>query len=289
MAFAQQVRTWQGVVFIVYFPGCSLLRYMGARTRLVVDIRTGSIRENPLARWWEEWLMRKECTRFQNICVVSRSLAERLRLPLNKAHVLPLGAERMRLKAKQFDRLDLLYVGTLDGRRIEDTVIGFERFLQDYGSEITLTYTIVGDGHKGQLETLRRMVRAKGLDRIVSLPGFVHKTQLESTFDRCNVGVSYVPINETYNCQPVTKTFEYLFAGMPTMATATTENKRVVNRVNGVLIQDTPEGFYSGLKEIYARRDEFDSDKVCRCCPESSWDRIVGLNFIPYIQGICQS
>jgi len=195
----------------------------------------------------------------------------------------------MRVKAKRFDRLDLLYVGTFDGRRIEDTVVGFERFLQDCGSRTILTYTIIGVGHNGELEKLRRMVHVKGLDDIVCLPGYVHKTQLRGIFDHCNVGVSYVPINAIYDCQPVTKTFEYIFAGMPVIATATTENKKIVNGLNGMLIEDTPEGFHCGLKEFYARRHEFDSEKVRLSCADASWDSIVNLNLIPYIHRIFQS
>jgi len=289
VAFAQEVRRCQGAIFIMYFPGCSVLRCLGPRTRMILDIRTGSVNRNPLVRRWENRVMQWECRLFRNVSVISQSLAERLCLPSARTHILPLGAERVAVRAKRFARLDLLYVGTLDGRCIEDTVVGFDRFLQDYGALIPLTYTIVGDSHNGQLETLRRMVCQKGLDRVVRLPGYVHKTRLQDEFDRCNVGVSYVPMNDIYDCQPVTKTFEYIVAGMPVIATATTENRKVVKSFNGVLIPDTPEGFYHGLKEFYSRRHEFDSEVVRRSCPESLWDRIVSLNLVPYIQDICKS
>lgn len=286
---ARAVRRCRGAILINYFPGCSVLRCLGPGPRMILDIRTGSIRSNAYARRCENQIMQCETRFFRNISVVSRSLAARLHLPAERTHILPLGAERMPAKVKRCDRLDLLYVGTLDGRRIEDTVVGFERFLRDYGAAIAMTYTIVGDGHNGELDGLRRMVQLKGLDDVVRLPGYVHRTRLESTFERCNVGVSYVPICDMYDCQPVTKTFEYLFAGMPVIATATTENRKVVTRFNGVLIPDTPEGFYRGLKEVYARRHEFDSEVVRRSCPESLWDRIVNLDLVPYILDICQS
>jgi len=288
-ALTREVRECHGAIFIEYFPGCSVLRYMGPRARMIVDIRTGSVHQNPMSRRLEDWLMRWESYLFRSICVVSQSLADRLHLPPGKTHILPLGAERMTLEAKSFTRLDFLYVGTLHGRRIEDTVVGFERFQRDCGSRIALTYTIIGAGHNGELEKLRRMVHLKGLDDIVRLPGYVHKTRLQDVFDHCNVGISYVPINDTYDCQPVTKTFEYIFAGMPVIATATTENRKVIRGFNGTLIPDTPEGFYCGLKDIYARRHEFDSQEVRHCCPDASWDRIVNLNLVPYIEEICQS
>ncbi len=288
-ACTREARKCGGAIFIKYFPGCSILRYLSGRKRVIVDIRTGSVHPNPLVRRGADWLMRWECSFFPETTVISEGLAKRLHLPSGKTHILPLGAGCMGLKAKRFDRLDLLYVGTLDGRRIEDTLIGFERFLRDGGSGIDLTYTIVGKGHNGELDRLRRIVHMKGLDNIVSLPGYVHKTELQSTFERCNVGVSYVPITDIYDCQPVTKTFEYIFAGMPVIATATTENRKVVDRLNGVLIGDTPEDFYRGLKEVFDRRHEFDSEKIRCCCPDASWDRIVNFNFVPYVHNICQS
>lgn len=289
VACVREIRRCRGAVFINYFPGCSVLRCFGSRARMIMDIRTGSIHPKTLVRRWENRLMRWESRGFRHVSVVSLSVAEHLHLSAGKVHVLPLGAERMDVPARRIDRLDLLYVGTLDGRRIEDTVMGLERFLRDGGRGVPLAYTIVGDGPNGQLEALRCLVRSQGLEGIVHLPGYVHRTRLSELFRRCSVGVAYVPINDIYDCQPATKTYEYLFAGMPVIATATTENKKIINRSNGVLIQDTPDDFCRGLKDVYARRRQFDSEQVRHCCPESSWDRIVKLNLLPYIQDVCRS
>jgi glycosyltransferase involved in cell wall biosynthesis len=287
--FAKAVKRCRGIIFIKYFPGCGALRCLWPYKKMIVDIRSGSVSRNPLVRRWEDWMMRREVRFFRHISVISGSLADRLHLPSARTHILPLGAERLATKARCFDELHLLYVGTLDGRRIEDTVVGFGRFAREYADSLKLSYTIVGDGHNGQLEGLRQTVRLKGLDGIVHLPGYVHMTRLRDAFEHCNVGISYVPINDIYDCQPVTKTFEYVFAGMPVIATATTENSKVVNRLNGVLIQDTPEGFYRGLQEVYARRGEFDSEKIRLSCPESSWGQIISRDFVPYVQNLCQS
>lgn len=285
-AFMQEVRKCNGVIFLEYFPGCSILRCGQRRSRMVVDIRTGSISQNVAVRKLQDRLMRWECCRFENISIISKSLAKRLRLPLDRTHVLPLGAEQMEARPRRYDRLDLLYVGTFDGRRIEDTVVGVDRFLRHRESRIDLTYTIVGNGHNGELQKLRQMVHSKGLDDVVRLPGYIHRTQLQDIFDRCNVGISYVPMSDAYDCQPVTKTLEYIFAGMPVIATATTENKKVVNESNGVLIRDTPEDFCRGLEEMCQRRHQYDPEAIQRSCPECSWHRIVHRNFIPYIEEI---
>jgi len=287
--FTREIRKCQGAVFIEYFPGCSLLACVGSRDRMVVDIRTGSISRNAVVRQWSNRLMRWESCLFQKILVVSEGLARQLRLPSNRTRVLPVGAVPMKLKPKRFDRLDLLYVGTFNGRRMEDTIVGFERFLREYGDEIALTYTIVGEGPNGQLDGLRRIVRHKGLEKFLHLPGYIHKSELWDTFERCNVGVSYVPVNDIYDRQPVTKTFEYIFAGMPVIATSTTENKKVVSDSTGVLIEDSPDGFSRGIEEVYRRRHQYDSEAIRLSCPESSWDHIVNCNLVPYIQNLHQS
>jgi len=41
-----------------------------------------------------------------------------------------------------------------------------------------------------------------------------------------------------YDCQPATKTFEYILSGMVCIATSTYENKKLINNINGVLCND---------------------------------------------------
>jgi glycosyltransferase involved in cell wall biosynthesis len=289
LTFLREARRGCDVVLIKYFVGCSMFRLLLPHSKVVLDIRTTSMDQGCWERRWKDLLLRVECRVFAHVVVISKGLAERVRVPKHKRRIVPLGAEPLSRTPKGFDELHLLYVGTLHGRRIEDTVVGFKRFLCDYGAEIPLSYTIVGDGYNGELEKLRRMVCLTGLDDVVRLPGYIHKTQLKSTFERCNVGIAYVPMCDRFDCQPVTKTLEYIFSGMPVIATATAENQRMVNRSNGVLIQDTPDSFYRGLIEIYTRRHEFDSEQVRHGCSDASWDRIVDLNFVPYVQGLCRS
>jgi len=94
-------------------------------------------------------------------------------------------------------------------------------------------------------------------------------------------------MNEIYDCQPPTKTFEYVFAGMPVIATATSENRRVINRTNGILIKDDPKSFYEALRELYFRREEFYSEKIRHSCLGYSWESIVKKNLIPYLAKNC--
>jgi glycosyltransferase involved in cell wall biosynthesis len=275
------------VIFVRYFPGCSLLRLLHPRHRFVLDIRTGSIASNPLDRWWKDSLLRLESLSFRHITVLSASLARKLGLA--QAHLLPLGADPVETPPKDFSALHLLYVGTFHGRRLEDTLTGFERFYREMGHAATMTYDVVGDGPHGERDRLQAWVKDHGLEGAVSLPGFVHHRKLARYYEKCNFGVSYVPINRIYDCQPPTKTFEYLLAGLPVIATNTSENAAVITADNGVLIDDTPEAFYEALQKLRNSRDLYSSDRIRAAALKYSWETIVRTNLVPYLYSLIHS
>jgi glycosyltransferase involved in cell wall biosynthesis len=271
------------VIFVKYFPGCSVLRVLNPRDRLVLDIRTGSIALHPGKRRWLNRILRLESLFFRHVTIISASLADRLGLDRRNVHVLPLGADPVKTVRKEFSSLHFLYVGTLSGRRIEDTILGFHKFYQEAGRTADMTYEIIGEGYHGELGRLRALVEKLGLDRVVSLPGYIHHRELASRYEKCNAGVSYVPIDDIYDCQPPTKTFEYLLAGMPVIATNTSENASVITEHNGVLIDDTPEGFYEGAKSLARNRRTYDSNAIRTNALQYSWETIVHSNLVPYL------
>jgi glycosyltransferase involved in cell wall biosynthesis len=272
------------MIFLKYFPGCSLLRLLHPRQRFVLDIRTGSIAQNPLKRRCEDLLLRAESLAFPHTTVISASLARKLRLA--RAHILPLGADPRDLSPREFSGLHLLYVGTLEGRRLENTVQAFHRFYVEAGSSVEMTYALVGEGPNGERDSLRAWVKDHGLEGVVSLPGFVHHRELGRYYEKCNIGVSYIPINPIYDCQPPTKTFEYLLAGLPVLATKTSENAAVITEHNGLLIDDTPEAFYEALKKLASGRNAYSSERIRTEALRYSWETIVRSNLVPYLKAL---
>jgi glycosyltransferase involved in cell wall biosynthesis len=220
--------------------------------------------------------------------VISESLADKLRFPRRKCHILPLGADVAESPVKSFEALHLLYVGTLNGRRIKDTLLGFARFYREFGHTMAMSYTIVGDGPRGELEELRTIALERSLSDVVELPGYIARQELDTVFARCNIGVSYVPKTPFFEVQPVTKTFEYMMAGMPVIATATYEHTLVVDETNGVLIDDNEGAFCEALKELRERHEWFDSVAIRRSCRHHSWERIVRRNLAPYLERVCK-
>ena len=216
--------------------------------------------------------------------MISYSLAKKLKID-GKAFILPLGADTISSADKNFDEMKLLYVGSLFNRNIDVTINGFRIFYEEFKNQINLSFTIIGSGERDEETALRKLVSHYGLSEIINVTGRIPHTQLKPWFDAANVGVSYVPIVDYYDCQPVTKTFEYLLSGMPVIATRTSENIKVINSQNGVLVGDTVEDFYLGLKTIFKKRYLFDSEKIKSGSIDYTWSNIV----IKYLKNILKA
>jgi len=274
------------IIFLYYFKVVSLiLKIIKLKHTFVLDIRTGNIDPRKLTRVFFDALMKFETIFFKNITVASESLAQKLKLN-HKAHILPLGADIISSTDKTFDKLHLLYVGTLFNRNIDVTIHGFNKFYKEFKNQISLSYTIIGTGPNNKEQALRELAGQYGLADIVNVAGMIPHTQLKTWFDTANVGVSYVPVTDYYDCQPVTKTFEYLLSGLPVIATNTSENQKVIKPGNGVIVGDTAEDFYSGLKAIIEKQHLFDSSIIRNEAIGSTWENIVQKNLKVYLEQI---
>lgn len=282
----QQIDDKQSIIFSKYFNGVSTaLRLFKPKNNFVLDIRTGSICENFLVRKFQDSMLKFETNFFKNITVISKRLSENLNIS-QKAHILPVGADIISANEKSFKCLNLLYVGTLFNRKIETTIHGFKIFYDEYKGKIKISYTIIGDGPKTEKEVLKELVTKYGLSEIVNVTGSIPHTHLKPWFDSANVGVSYVPLTNYYDCQPVTKTFEYLLSGIPVIATKTSENRKVLTQENGILVGDSAKDFYFGLRTIFNKRHLFNSTKIRNMAKDYTWTNIILTNMKGYFERI---
>jgi glycosyltransferase involved in cell wall biosynthesis len=277
------------LVFVKYFPGSAVLRFLAGERRYILDIRTRAVVGNSAVLTALNALLRIEALCFQYITVISESLARTLSLPQERVHVLPLGAEPIATAPKSFDKMRLLYVGTLAGRRIHETVQGLADFLHDTGHRGSVEYVIIGSGFHREEEALRDLVSRLALDDVVHVLGFVPRNELMPYFEQQNIGVAYIPMTKYFDTQPPTKLFEYLLAGLPVIATRTAENLRIVTSFNGILVDDTAEAFRDGLLRMSARRSEYSSDRIRADADIHSWSMIVQTNLMPYLQGLLRA
>ena len=250
---SQIKKTRPDVVFLKYFQLCFLLRVINPRVVFIFDVRTASILNNKYMRFMHDTILKFESMFFSNITIVSKSLSCRLRLPEDTV-VVPVGSDVITTSVdiNRSEDLNLVYVGTLHGRNIEKTVYGLSLFLKT-NPTVSVRYKIIGKGFKFEEDLIRNAISDNELTPFVEFLGYKPHEELSEYFACSNVGVSFVPMTEYYDKQPVTKTYEYLLSGLPAIATATYEHKVIINGSNGVLIDDNPESFAIGLEECLSK------------------------------------
>lgn len=275
----QLVKTGFDYVFIMHFVGVSLLHLFSKRSKLICDVRTGATTDKVWLRTLLDNILRVETRTFKNRTIISKSLAEKF--GIKKYHLLPLGANAIPFDQKDFDAFHLVYLGEFDNRRIEDTIRGFHIFYQQHKDHLKCKYTIIGAGD-GK-ERIEAAVKECGLEDIVEFTGYIHYSKVAPYLQQGNIGISYVPITTYFDCQPPTKTFEYLLSGMAVLATSTKENQLVITKENGVLIKDNVNEVANGLEQLYKNRMRYDAKKIQEDAQQYHWEHIVNANLSNYL------
>ncbi len=272
------------VLMVEYFPLCALLPLFGGkRAHMVLDIRTGYVRNSNTIRVLANALMTFESLFFKHVTVISDSLRRFLWISKKKARIVPLGADECEFPVKEFDSLRLFYVGSLDYRHIDETVKGLDMFLRRHPDAPIESYDIVGFGSQQEEKRLKEAIRGASLSPRIVFHGRIPNRDLTPFLERCNVGVAFIPAKAHYQCQPATKVFEYLLAGMVVIATHTYENARVITAKNGVLSDDSAEGFCQGLEKLLERLRTYDSSRIRSDIGGYAWHRIVAENLLPFL------
>lgn len=269
---------------IKYFIGCSVINLF-FKKKLVVDVRSGFIYKDEIKNKIFNLILRLEVSLFKNITVISRNLSLYLKLP-KRAHIIPVGSPIFPNWNKKFDSFKILYVGTFHQRNLNEAIIGFSKFYSEFKHLIHIELNIIGRGAPEEIKLIEDLIIDLGLHDSIKYLGEIRYPQLEEHFAVNNMGLSFIPITDYFNFQPPTKTFEYLSAGMITVATSTIENVKVINESNGVLVLDNKESIYEGFKFIYENRDRFDSGEIQNKTRHFSWTNIVYNNLIPFLNNI---
>ena len=273
-----------GVVLIEYFHGCVYLRKIFRNKPMLLDVRTLAVSKNESDRAkYNDGLIRASVY-FNDITVVSEGVKEFFSNIDSNIYVMPLGADVISRSIKTYEHLELLYVGTLSGRDIEKTIEGFNMFLQRVPNA-KVKYHILGDANtQEEYQSIEHLVEDLNLSDKVILYGRIPYDELTQYFDRCNVGISFVPITSYYDNQPVTKTFEYAMSGLVTIATATKENRKVITDLNGILINDESEDFAQALMHIYKNGKIFIDSSIRASVDAYNWSSLVKNNLLPILK-----
>jgi len=272
------------LVFLKYYVGVSLAHLAGRNKVLICDVRTATVYGSFARRLLLDTITRIELWTFRHRTVISHGVAERLQI--NRYHLLPLGANPVYFTKKQFDEFNLLYVGTLTFRKVEDSIRGFGLFYQKYKDRIKCRYTIIGTGIDSELAKMKAYIHEFGLEEVVTMTGYITHNELPPFLERANIGVSYIPVTSFFNHQPPTKSYEYLLSGMVVIATATQANRELINPQNGVLVQDTEEDFAQGLAQLYEMRGAYDAVAIQQDAEQYTWEKVVLENLYLYFSSL---
>ncbi len=272
------------IVFFVYFRLCSIVKIMLLnRFICVLDVRTVTINKNKFYRFIFDNFLRFEQMFFKNLTVISEEIRKYLKLKKDKCYILPLGADIISSKDKDFSKFNLIYVGTYFYRQIDKFLAGYGKFINKY-KDINSKIFLIGNIDKISLEKISKVIKKYNLDKRVICPGYIHHKNLKSIYEECSFGISYVPITSYYNLQPPTKTYEYLMSGLAVIATGTYENKKIINDTNGLIFNNDDEIEYI-LEKLYLNRGKFISSKIRDTVKQYSWVNII-KDFSTYLNRI---
>lgn len=268
-------------VIVVDFPFCKILPFLFPCRNIIYDIRTASVSKNSIQREKENARILKYSKCFKKISVISNAVAEDLQI--SKYNLLPLGAIEFSKLSKRFSSLNLLYIGTFNNRNLDILIDGLFLFKEKYNEPFTLD--LIGGGDEFIVKQLFDLINKYKLENNIIFHGYLNHQEAKEYFDKCNIGVSYIPITSYYDNQPPTKTFEYLLSGLVCLGTRTKANQQIINNQNGILINDSAEDVCDGLKVISDKLSEYDSEIIKETVKQYNWKEIVRSYFISLFEG----
>ncbi len=276
-------------IIVVWFKESIWFKRLTPRKKMILDVRTLSISRDAARRKRDDALLRHAATRYDHITIISEGVRKKINIQHSRTSILPLGADQISSRVKDLSgELKLLYVGTLSGRDIDKSIVGLKSFI-DNNPSAKITYDIVGSGNTPkELEELKVLCEGLGLNDVVTLHGRVANSELKPFFDRCNVGISFVPLLDHYDQQPVTKSYEYIMSGLYCIATSTFCNREIITPINGTLIKDSSRAFCEALDRLYnnPQKATIESEKIMKSLAEHNWKSIIDGNLAPIIEQI---
>lgn len=253
-----------------------MLRKLTPRTLWIMDIRTCAVFNDERKRRLYDSSMLWSAKFFNHTTIISDLVAKRLKI--TNYTLLPLGADcivDITKKKLQKEKINFLYVGTFEGRNIDNVIKAFDIFSSKVNNKIQTKLDIVGFSYKNSTQeiVLAAMKDAKNNDKIIYHGRKAHD-EIKELFQEATVGISYVPITEYYDVQPPTKTFEYILNGLICIGTNTKANAQIINNKNGVLTNDDIDSVVRGMEKVLVDIYKFNILEISSTVEDYTWIRI---------------
>ena len=131
--------------------------------------------------------------------------------------------------------LKLLYVGFITRiRGLDNAILGIERYIsRNSGSKPKIEFHVVGIG--GALDEYRQLVNDRGLNEFVHFYGYSDQEFVDDLYAMCDFGVLTYHVCGHWNHTIPNKLFDYMYAGMPVLATNIVPIKRILEEVGCVI------------------------------------------------------
>ncbi|NLM20087.1 MAG: glycosyltransferase family 4 protein, partial [Clostridiaceae bacterium] len=240
-------KTSNSVLYLSYFRGVSLVRILVPFRKVIVDYRTGCVNSNKWNRFLKNLLMTFEALFFRHKVVISIDLKQHLHLA-NNTKILPIGANILSSTNKQFDKLRLLYVGTLAVQRdVYKTIEGVVEF-REKRPNADLRYDIIGKGNG--MNHIKAEIQRFSAGDYIKVHGYVPGEEITPFYDNCNVGVCFARMEDYYLVQPFTKLYEYGLSGMALISVKVKDSVRRIDEKLGVLCDDNADSFADALVQL---------------------------------------
>ncbi len=264
-------KTSNSVLYLSYFRGVSLVRILVPFRKVIVDYRTGCVNSNKWNRFLKNLLMTFEALFFRHKVVISIDLKQHLHLA-NNTKILPIGANILSSTNKQFDKLRLLYVGTLAVQRdVYKTIEGVVKF-REKRPNAELRYDIIGKGNG--MNHIKAEIQRFSASDYIKVHGYVPDEEITPFYDNCNVGVCFARMEDYYLTQPFTKLYEYGLSGMALISVKVKDSVRRIDEKLGVLCDDNADSFADALVQLYDNRMNYDSKHIRDCLRPYTWQSL---------------
>ena len=179
-------------------------------------------------------------------------------------------SELPNIKGFQFDKPFFIYQGALNKDRGVESIIEMMKYIENY--QLLLI------GHGDLFNALTELVKTSQLTQKVFLTGLLSPEQLKSITPLAVLGFSIeMPTNDNYRyCLP-NKLFDYIHAGIPTVAFPNSEIKKIFSQYKfGVLVENhLPTDLASNVLKFLSDEERYQSIKqqLPLIATELSWDR----------------
>ncbi|MDD4593471.1 MAG: glycosyltransferase [Parabacteroides sp.] len=283
---AQYIKQENPDVILVYSSMFAfLIPIIAPHHKYILQLFTTNVSPSKLRNiFWDAW-EKIIMLPYSKFFVQTPELIEMYRIKADACHIVTWGMKPISSKVKEFRSIELLYIGTLNFRRVHETVSGLKLFMQKH-PDASVQYSIIGKGNAEHVRLLNDEIRKNSLEDIVKYYGYLPNDEIVPFFEKCNIGVSYVPITPYYTDVIVTKTVEYLLSGMVVVATDTNKNREAINDQNGVLIPDNPQGFADGLEKVYSRLTAYDSSLIMEGAKGWNVEFQIRTSIVPILKSI---